>query len=236
MHIKNIIYLILTCIFSLVLSGCLVTRNEVKEIDQRTQMQQQVVSLQRSSADVGNRFNEIESAIRDLSGKVDSFDRKIESSIAADNRSLFEVQKTQNLRMNDLQESLAKMESQIASLTSEITALKAKKENTPQEPTPQKEAVHHRESIGNPPKKSSFDSALDLFKNREWSKAALEFQKFREENPANKKIPEATYKIAYAFQQMGMKDEAVTFYQDVVAKYPKSEEARKAKVKLKALK
>ncbi|HND86321.1 MAG TPA: tetratricopeptide repeat protein [Pseudobdellovibrionaceae bacterium] len=42
--------------------------------------------------------------------------------------------------------------------------------------------------------------------------------------------------MAYAFQQMGMKDEAVTFYQDVVAKYPKSEEARKAKVKLKALK
>lgn len=236
MPIKNIIYSVLTCIFSFVLSGCLVTRSEVKEIDQRTQMQQQVVNLQKSNADVGNRFNEIESAIRDLSGKVDTFDRKIESGIAADNRSLFEVQKTQNLRMNDLQESLAKMESQIASLTSEITALKAKKDNPTQEPAPQKEASHHRDSPQPSTKKSSFESAIDLFKNREWSKAALEFQKFREENPANKKIPEATYKIAYAFQQMGMKDEAVTFYQDVVAKYPKSDEARKAKVKLKALK
>lgn len=215
-------------IFCASLTGCLVTRNEVKEQDQRTQIQQQVVTLQRTNADVNNRFTEIESAVRELSGKVDSFDRKIESTVAADNRSLFEVQKTQNAKLSDLQESLSKLETQVNSLANEIRSLRNRKdaepENKPESPQE------------TPKKKDTLESANQLFKNREWSKAALEYQKYRDENPHSKKLSEVTYRMAFAFQQLGMKDEAKTFYQDVVAKYPASEEAKKAKLKLKALK
>jgi TolA-binding protein len=45
----------------------------------------------------------------------------------------------------------------------------------------------------------------------------------------------ATYKIGVCFQELGMIEEAKAFYDEVIAKYPKSNEAAKATSRLKAM-
>ena len=60
----------------------------------------------------------------------------------------------------------------------------------------------------------------------------MAYQKFRDQNPKNKKFAKATLKIGLAFNELGLKDEAKTFLEEVVAKFPQSEEAKQAKSKL----
>ena len=85
-------------------------------------------------------------------------------------------------------------------------------------------------------KKDTYDIAKEFFEKKDWKQAILNFQKYRDDNPKGVKLADATYKIGVSFQELGMKDEAKTFYDEVQVKYPKSEEARRAKIRLKGLK
>jgi TolA-binding protein len=64
----------------------------------------------------------------------------------------------------------------------------------------------------------------------------LNYQKFREASPKSKKLSEATLKIGISFQELGMKDEARTFLEEVVSKYGSTPAAKVAKSHLKKLK
>jgi len=46
-------------------------------------------------------------------------------------------------------------------------------------------------------------------------------------------MPEALYKIGMSFESLGMGEDAKGFYQELVEKYPKSPEAKKARKKVK---
>ena len=54
-------------------------------------------------------------------------------------------------------------------------------------------------------------------------------------NPKGKRYADATYKIGMSFQELKLKDDAKAFYQEVIQKFPKSSEAKKAEVRLKKL-
>ena len=85
-------------------------------------------------------------------------------------------------------------------------------------------------------KKSAYEVGQDFFDQKDWKKAILNFQKYRDESPRGKKVSDATYKMGVSFQELGMKDEAKTFFDELISKYPSSNEAKKAKIRLKALK
>jgi TolA-binding protein len=85
-------------------------------------------------------------------------------------------------------------------------------------------------------KSDTYETAQDLFAKKEWKQAILNFQKYRDENPKGAKFADATYKIGVSFQELGMKDEAKTFYEEVLNKFPKSEDAHRAKIRMKGLK
>ena len=216
---------------SLGLTGCLKTRNEVRDGEQRQVMQQQVTTLQKTNADAGSRFQEVEEMMRDLNGRVDVVENKIDKSAAgADNAS----KATQahnadmNAKVNLLQEALTKMEGQLFQLTAEVQALKAEKAAAV--------ATAQAQAAVKQTKKDTYEVAKEFFDKKDWKQAILNFQKYRDDNPKGGKLPDATYKIGVSFQELGMKDEAKTFYDEVQAKYPKSEEARRAKIRLKGLK
>ncbi len=120
-----------------------------------------------------------------------------------------------------LQEEIGKLNEQVATLNSEVSALKASESN---------------EKADRGTKKDYFEIADDHFSKKEWKKAIVSYQKFREANSKHKKFPEATYKIGICFQELGLKEEAKTFFDEVIAKYPNSAEAKKAKAHLKSLK
>lgn len=215
-------------------TSCLQTRTEVKEIEQRQVMQQQVSTIQKNTADVSSRFVDIEEQMRTLNGRVEVVEnqiqrenQQIQSHSKAHAEQLSEVNKKSEL----LQESVEKMEQQIFSLQAEVTKLHS--EYAAFQAANQAKA---QTTVPSKPAKGTFDLAQEQFAKKDWKQAILSYQKYREENPKGKSIALATLRIGASFQELGLKDEAITFYKEVLSKYPKSEEAKKAKTRLKSLK
>lgn len=212
---------------TLLLTGCLKTRNDVRETEQRQVMQQQVVTLQKTNADSGNRFADLEEEVRSLNGRVDVVENRIGKNDVGVESALKSSQQ-QNTELGQkvmaLQEALTKMEKDIYALNAELQAVKAEK------------AASHAERSVAPAKKDIYNMAQSFFDKKDWKQAILNFQKYRDENPKGGKFADATYKIGVSFQELGMRDEAKTFYDEVASKFPNSEEARRAKIRLKGIK
>lgn len=215
----------------LFMTGCLKTRNEVKEGESRQTMQQQVVTLQRSNADVGNRFSDIESQIRELNGRVDVVENNLGKGSAGVENALKNSQQ-QNMEVGQrvalLQEAMTKLERDLLALNAEVQGLKAEKMASQS----QQAAKSAQASAA---RKDFHEQGEEAFEKKDWKQAILQYQKYRDEYPKGKKFADSTYKIGVAFQELGMKDEAKTFYDEVVGKFPKSEEARRARIRLKGL-
>lgn len=211
-------------------TGCLKTRSEVKDTEQRSVMQQQVTTMQRANADASSRFSDVDEQIRYLTGRVEVVENKMaNSSSGLDNamKSSQQQNNEQNQRLAILQDALTKMEAQINQLSAEVQGLRAEQAGAIASASAAKAAASN---------KDYFEAGNDYFAKKDWKKAILNFQKYRDENPKGKNFPEATYKIGVCFQELGMKDEARTFYDEVANKFPKSDQARKAKTRLKGLK
>lgn len=215
------------------LSGCetMVTRSEVRAIENKRQMQDQVVNLQRTHADTANRFADIESDLRSMNGRLEVMENRLQQSqndrekikAFAENSS-----SDSSKRMMLVQEDLIRLQEQVGILTAELNAMKAIVAANAEGSAAQSEKAAA--------KKDAFGQAENYFDKKEWRKAILNYQKFRDRNPKSKNFPEATYKIGVSFQELGMKDEARTFFDEVVSKFPNSSEAKKARTRLKSLK
>jgi tol-pal system protein YbgF len=70
---------------------------------------------------------------------------------------------------------------------------------------------------------------------REFDQAILEFDLVRRNYPEGDKVPASLLKLGFAFAELGDKVDARLILQELVDRYPQSEEATKAKDKLKAL-
>lgn len=218
--------LVLGLAVSMMITGCLKTRSDVKEGETKQVMAQQVTTLQRTNADTANRIAELEQEIREMNGKVEVLENKLsrqnpesEKQMKIMNEQVGEA----NKKLAVYQEELVKQEAIIKQLTQEVDALKSEASSA---------KVAEREAE----KKTPLQLADEHFKQNDWKKAIIQYQKYRDENPKGKKVAESTYRIAYAFSELGMKEEAKTFYEEVIAKFPASPEAKKAKAKIKAIK
>jgi TolA-binding protein len=216
-----------TILLVLLLTGCLQTRNEAKTSESRQMMQQQVTTLQKTNADVGSQISEFNERMRELTGRVEEAENKVSASqhsleTAAKANQLANVENSQKIIL--LQETLAKMETQNLQMAAEIQNLKNDR------------GASSNASSTKASEKDSFQAGQDLFVRREWKRAILYFQKYRDENSKGKNLAEATYNIGVSFQELGMKDEAKTFYEEVMTNFSKTEFAKKAKSRLKNIK
>jgi TolA-binding protein len=84
-------------------------------------------------------------------------------------------------------------------------------------------------------KKAQFLLAESLFANKEYASAGIAFSDFRKNFPKDALIPNAIYRQATSFREIGNKEDAKLFYQELMEKYPRSPFASKAKVELKRL-
>ncbi|MBK9323275.1 MAG: tetratricopeptide repeat protein [Bdellovibrionaceae bacterium] len=218
---------------SALLAGCLKTRSDVREVEQKQVIQHEVTKLQRTNADASSRFLDIEEDMRGLRGRIEVIEhRSGQSNQEAEGVKRFTSEQLAdtNKKMLLLQEGLGAMEKNLYQLTAEVNALKAEKAAMVAQAT----AAQAKASAE--AKKSSYEIGQEFFDQKDWKKAILNFQKYRDENPSGKKFPDATYKMGVSFQELGMKDEAKTFYDELVGKFPASNEAKKAKIRLKSLK
>jgi tol-pal system protein YbgF len=70
---------------------------------------------------------------------------------------------------------------------------------------------------------------------REFDQAILEFDAVRRTYPKGDKVPAALLKLGFAFAELGDKVDARLILQELIDRYPQSEEVQKAKQKLKTL-
>jgi TolA-binding protein len=229
---RSIVFVATTSLISMtVLSGCLQTRNEVRENEHRHVIQQQVSTLQQTNANVSNRFAEIEEEMRSLHGRVEVIENKMDQShsiLEGTLKSNKQQGQDMNEKLSALQDALVKMEKEMNTLSAEFQAFKANV--VVQASAPSVERNNHQL------RKDSFELAQDLFIKKDWKQAILQFEKYREEKPKGPHFSDATYKIGVSFQELGMDSESKVFFEEVISKFPKSDDARRAKIRLKSLK
>lgn len=222
-------------ILASLLTGCLKTRAELEAEKSAATQQQQTVAQQRAvhaqsqqsvpaqqekAPPSAYRFEEYDEQMRTLNGRLDNLEALISQQTAAKQDDSKDKQ-TQELKFQAYEEELKKLSAQITALSEEIQRMKA--------PPPEPPAVAAK---GRGP----YDQGEEQFSSKKWKEAIVSFQKYRDQNPKGKMQPDATYKIGVCFQELGMKDEARTFLEEVTSKYPNTKEAKKAQLRLKTIK
>ena len=230
-----------------VMVGCLKTRGELaaEEANQtqehQTVVQQKaqtvaqnssptVVYKEKPAAAAASRVEEVDEQLRTLSGRIDANENAISQIKASkENDKQFGAQSkaSEDAKFQAYEDALKKLEAQVQALSDQVTQLKTA-------PPPQAEVPPpvDKKSKG----KVLYDSAEEQFGGKKWKEAIVNYQKYRDQNPKGKLYADATYKIGVCFQEIGMKDEARSFLEEVTAKYPNSKEAKKAAFRLKSLK
>jgi TolA-binding protein len=224
----------LTIIGLTVLVGCLKTRAELEAeetghvAEKVTVAQQQTTRretvVKEKAPPSAYRFEEIDEQLRALNGRVDTLENvtsQLNALKANEKDGVSKEKREMDQKFVAYEEELKKMEAQIQALNEEVTRLKAP---PPPPPEPAKSA------------KSVYDSAEEHFAAKKWKEAITNFQKYREQNPKGKQFADATYKIGVCFQELGMKDEAKAFFEEVTAKHPGTKEAKKAALRMKSIK
>lgn len=215
------LFLVIVGIF---LSGCLVTRQAVRESVKSTPLtpEQQV----RSGAEV--RFQEMDEQMRNMLGRVESVENKVNILDAASNGSQVESlneRKGLQDKLKIYEEAIVKLESQYLLLAQKLEAMQTSAASS-----------SSNRSSKDSGAKGTYDSAEAEFSKQRWKEAIVLFEKYRSQNPTGKFYGEATYKIGSSFHELGMSTEAKAFYTEVVEKFPKSNWAKKAQARMKTLK
>ena len=81
-----------------------------------------------------------------------------------------------------------------------------------------------------------FWTGESYYAQKDYASAILEYEKVVKDYPSGDKVPAALLKEGYAFLEIGEKDGGVATLHDLINKFPKSEEAKKARDKLAKLK
>lgn len=213
-------------------SGCLQTRSDAGAGYQSQVYRKKNIENQNAEAEaVAPKVDERDELIRALNGRVESLENQIQNLHKEKENSQSAVN-PDSQKIALLQDALAKMELQLQKLEGE-------KEHTPSKKSSDANLNLKKETTVTPSasdkKQNAYVAGEELFQKKEWKKAILSFQSFVEESPKNKLVPEAKYKIGVCFQELGLKDEASAFYEEVLAQHPKSDSGKKAKIRLASL-
>ncbi len=249
MNIQNIKFAIFCAFLGLTFSGCLQTRSDAgaaaqSQVYHKKNADNQTAEKNNSENSQPQKVDDRDETIRTLNGRVESLEAQIEQ---INKDKVKSANSTENQKMVLLQEALAKMELQLQKLegekpsssptakSSDAELMANIKDSKKENKTDSKKSSLKKE-IDVPAKKlSAFESAEEFFQKKEWKKAILSFQSHVEEYPKSKSVPEAKYKIGVCFQELGLKDEASAFYEEVIAQYPKTEAGKKSKLRLTGL-
>lgn len=241
---------------SLLLTGCLLkTRSELgateqsgtysqKNADNQMEAQQAIAGAAVTSENPAAMPDERDELIRTLNGRVEVLENTLET--LQKDREAEKIQSEQ--RLAALQEALVKLEKQFsgedekkpdsmgadAQSSDEIEAkIKADKKVDAKADAKVDAKIVDKKSDK---KLGPYETAQELFDDKEWKKAILNFHKYTDESPKGKFVADAKYKIGVCFQELGMKEEAMAYYEEVVANFQSTDAGKKSKVRLSKLK
>ena len=112
------------------LTGCLKTRTDVRDGEQKQVIAQEVTKLQRTNADVSSRFADTEEEMRALRGRVEVIEHRSGQSSQdseAVKKYAAEQSADSNKKIQLLQEGLSGLEKTVFQLNAELNAMKAER-------------------------------------------------------------------------------------------------------------
>lgn len=224
---QRLLWVSIGCYFA---TGCLMTRDQIRGAagSDSSKQQSQITQMQLKEANETARMDEFDEQFRLLRGRLDVVENQVSQvtdEAAKEDQNKEAINKEElDTKLKAFEEALRSMEGQIQTLASEVANLKARSSSK------------SRSSDSVYEKKGNYASAEDFFDKKEWKKAIVGYQKYRDLNPNGRRYADATYKIGVSFQELQMRDEAKAFYEEVIAKFPKSKEAQKAEYRLKKIK
>jgi len=239
MHLKSTRVLFLMTLI-LTSSGCLRSRSELKSEEQEpTPAKSKPIPVQTQPvAPVSNQYavEEVKNELTNLSGRIEDLER-----------SQHQVGKLSRDDFNRLENRIAEVEKSQAVM---LEAMRGMQDRLPP-PDPSGllrdgKQFHQRRDYSSAiesltrylenPRAVNIEEALYLrgdayFASKNYKKAIVDFSKFQENYTTSKFAPGALLKIGQSFEALGSRDDAKTFYQLLVEKYPKSAEAKQVKGK-----
>ena len=234
---RKIIFILL---MPTLLVSCLKTRADLSEQEQsrfygKKNAENQSAGqsqLNTNSSAANGVVDERDDLIRGFNGRIESLENQI-TTLQKEKAALATSADTQKIQL--LQDALVKMEAQIQKLEAEAAATSQPASAAPSVVVAASKPGHYisKKETSN---LSAYDLAQDFFSKKEWKKAILSYQKYVDENSKGKNTPDSKYKIGVCFQELGMKEEAMAFYEEVIANYGKTESGKKAKIRLSKLK
>lgn len=230
-------------------TACLKTRAQLKEDgDEPTAVSTPVpVKPGQGPQDVvpqgGYAIDEIKGEMTRLDGRVEDLERAQKDQAAKPGTPTPDDYKKLEGRVTELEQAQANM----------LEAIKKMQENPPVAADPseilkkgknQVEAGNVDGSIetfgscikaakGKVAEECTFLRGESFYGLKDYKKAIVDYSKFPEKYTKSTFMPKALYRIGQSFDALGMKDDAKGFYQELVEKFPKSPEAKKARSKIK---
>lgn len=234
--------LLATLTASLFMTGCLTSRLQMKEEEKDTSkpVPAQVQEVQPQGQYV---IDELRSEITRLTGRLEDMERARQSEPTATAAQKEETKK--------LETRIAELENAQLQL---LEVIKKMQESKPAAAESTSEVFEKAKSLFD---SQQFDNAIESFnaylKNpkapksedatflraeshfnlKNFKKAIVDYSRFPEKFTKSRHMPSALLRIGQSFEALGMKDDAKGFYQELVDKFPKSAEAKKAKARLK---
>lgn len=210
-------------------SGCLETRGTSKEQEEKQVLRSTVANLQQRTADVNARFQDIEDDLRKLNGRLEAMEARQSQSATKNEQGASAVQSRVNQNDVIYREEFTKLNKEIESLRGQLASMQEESSRAAQAQAAAADRAAKSE-------KNPYQVAEEKFDQKNWKEAILDYEKYRKQNPKGKQFAMATYKIGVSFEELGMADEAKSFYEEVLSKFPKTKEADKASTRLKKFK
>jgi TolA-binding protein len=207
------------------LFGCdmMMTRGDVKKQEEEKELKEQVSTIQKSRADNELRYSDLQNDIRTVAGRVDTLDHNQQVSNQNNKQEIESLKKTieaQNEKIKLLEQHVDTSEQRL------LTAMGSG----------ETKSTSGAVKEGKKSDSDLFSEADALLAAKEFKRAIVKYQAYRDKYPKGRQAPEATYKIGVCFAELGLKKDAKEFYKETLDSYPGTPSAKKAKYRLQQLK
>jgi tol-pal system protein YbgF len=201
--------------------------------------QKDMASIRKGGADLQATLDSARVDMQLLTGKID--DVRILAQKPADDLALLK---------DDLSKRLAALDERIAKLEKAVAQQQAQAQQTPEalyqqgyDAIKSGDTAKGRETLSKfldayPKEKLAANAhywiAESYYSDKNFDQAILEFQEVIKNYPRSDKVPAAMLKQGMSFREMGDAKSAAYVYKKLIEQYPKSEEAKSAREKLRA--
>ncbi len=247
---KILNFTLIICL-TFLLSSCLKTRTGVKPASEESSEEgPKPATGGKPSGKVGRyEIEEMKNEITRLSGKLEEIEHNQQTNAPADTREkmlalenrLGELEKNQIMILSEIKDikdhgtgSVKAAPAPAANAKSLIEAgFAALNEKDFETATEKFEAAAGRGVKGKDAAEVHFGMGEAKMGTRDFKAAIVQYSKVQEAFAKSPRVPESLYKIGLCFEKLNMKKEARDFFSELIERFPKATEAKKARAKLK---